>query len=183
MAAAFETGADVLPGAPAQNRQIALTAQALGEFALNPGVQGGIRYSTQFFDFLNPALRFVAPAQTVCNYATLLARNAQDHLEHQPGRDRHGPAVHRACRPDRLTPSARGSTPEQRERPLVRPGELGATPEASDNNFLHANPYPNTASPGQQPRECEAGNEPYLPEPGGDRQRARQPGHRDGRPD
>jgi hypothetical protein len=28
-------------------------------------------------------------------------------------------------------------------------------------NWLHANPYPNTASPGQ-PRECEAGNEPYL---------------------
>jgi hypothetical protein len=27
-------------------------------------------------------------------------------------------------------------------------------------NHLHTNPYPNTASPGQ-PRECEAGNEPY----------------------
>ena len=29
-------------------------------------------------------------------------------------------------------------------------------------NFLHANPYPNTASPGQHPRECEAGNENYV---------------------
>jgi hypothetical protein len=27
-------------------------------------------------------------------------------------------------------------------------------------NHLHSNPYPNTAAPGQ-PRECEAGNEPY----------------------
>ena len=27
-------------------------------------------------------------------------------------------------------------------------------------NFLHYNPYPNTASPGQE-RECEAGNEVY----------------------
>ena len=31
-----------------------------------------------------------------------------------------------------------------------------------DVNFLHVNPYPNTAAPGQHPRECEAGNEPYL---------------------
>ena len=28
-------------------------------------------------------------------------------------------------------------------------------------NFLHVNPYPNTAAPGQT-RECEAGNEPYF---------------------
>ena len=28
-------------------------------------------------------------------------------------------------------------------------------------NRLHANPYPNTASPGQT-KECEAGNETYL---------------------
>ena len=30
-----------------------------------------------------------------------------------------------------------------------------------DVNHLHANPYPNTASPGQT-KECEAGNERYL---------------------
>jgi hypothetical protein len=29
-------------------------------------------------------------------------------------------------------------------------------------NYLHSNPYPNTAAPGQ-PRECEAGNEPFDP--------------------
>ena len=29
------------------------------------------------------------------------------------------------------------------------------------SNYLHTNPYPNTAAPGQ-PRECEAGNEPFL---------------------
>jgi hypothetical protein len=32
----------------------------------------------------------------------------------------------------------------------------GPTPE----NHLRTNPYPNTAAPGQ-PRECEAGNEPF----------------------
>ena len=30
-----------------------------------------------------------------------------------------------------------------------------------DPNFLHVNPYPNTAVPGQT-KECEAGNEPFL---------------------
>ena len=29
------------------------------------------------------------------------------------------------------------------------------------DNHVHANNYPNTASPGQ-PKECEAGNEPFL---------------------
>ena len=35
----------------------------------------------------------------------------------------------------------------------------GGTP--TRDNYLHSNPYPNTASPGQ-PKECEAGNEPFL---------------------
>ena len=164
VAAAFETGADVLPGAPAQNRQVALTAQALGEFALNSGVQGGIRYSTQFFDFLNPALRFVAPAQTVCNYATLLARNAQDHLSITPD------GVGTAQRFIVMSAGEITGTTDPLEGINAPNSENGpsAAPAASDtgfpnNNWLHANPYPNTASPGQHPRECEAGNEPYIP--------------------
>ena len=46
--------------------------------------------------------------------------------------------------------------PEQRGRPV-----LGARDGPTLENHLHSNPYPNTAAPGQ-PRECEAGNEPYL---------------------
>jgi ABC-type transporter Mla subunit MlaD len=157
VAAAFETGADVLPGAPAMNRQVALTAQALGEFALNPGVKGGIRYSTQFFDFLNPALRFVGPAQTVCNYATLLARNAQDHLSISP--DGIGTAQRFIVMSGGQTDPFTGvSAPNSENGPSSAPA---SSVEPTLNNFLHANPYPNTASPGQ-PRECEAGNEPYI---------------------
>jgi virulence factor Mce-like protein len=158
VASAFETGADVLPGAPAMNRQVALTAQALGAFARNAGVRGGIRYSTQFFDFLNPALRFISPAQTVCNYATLLARNAQDHLSISP--DGIGTAqrfiVMSAGQTDNFTGI---NAPNSENGPSSAPA---SSVEATLNNFLHANPYPNTASPGQQPRECEAGNEPYI---------------------
>jgi hypothetical protein len=32
----------------------------------------------------------------------------------------------------------------------------------SEDSFLHSNPYPNTAAPGQL-KECEAGNEVYVP--------------------
>ena len=122
-------------------------------------MQGGIRRSTQFFDFLTPALRFVAPAQTVCNYATLLARNAQDLPEHRR-RGRHRPAVHRHV--GRTGDVLAGiNAPNSENGPSSGPGQP-ATGFAG-NNYLHANPYPNTASPGQT-RECEAGNETYIPD-------------------
>ncbi len=42
------------------------------------------------------------------------------------------------------------------------PSSAPANGGSSDaRNYLHSNPYPNTASPGQT-FECEAGNEPYA---------------------
>ncbi len=54
-----------------------------------------------------------------------------------------------------------------------------APPEGVDRNYLHYNPYPNTAAPGQERRV--RGRQRGLP-PGaaGDRQRPRQPGDRHG---
>ncbi len=133
----------MLPGAPELNRQVGLTAQTLGEFATDPGVRGGIRYSTQFFDFLNPTLRFVNPAQTVCNYATLLASNAQQHLNISP--DGVGTA-------QRFIVMSAGQTStgfnvaNSENGPSRRPANSFTDLQ---NNYLHANPYPNTASPGQ----------------------------------
>jgi virulence factor Mce-like protein len=162
IASAFETGARVLPGAPAQNRQLARTLQTLGAFATDPNVNGGVRRSTQFFDFLNPALRFVAPAQTVCNYATLLARNAQDTLSISP--DGIGTAQRFVVNSVGQTITGSGvitNAPNSENGPSSAPAN-SATNFSWQSNFLHANPYPNTASPGQHPRECEAGNEPYI---------------------
>ncbi|MEO7198188.1 MAG: hypothetical protein ABIZ50_06915, partial [Solirubrobacterales bacterium] len=48
--------------------------------------------------------------------------------------------------------------PNNEGSPASGPARGGGT---DTRNFLHVNPYPNTASPGQ-PRECEAGNEPYT---------------------
>ena len=47
--------------------------------------------------------------------------------------------------------------PNNEGGPSSAPGER---PVAEDN-YLHVNPYPNTASPGQT-KECEAGNEDYV---------------------
>jgi virulence factor Mce-like protein len=159
VASAFETGADVLPDSPRLNAQLAPTARTLESFAQNSGVQAGIRRSTQFFDLLTPALRFVAPAQTVCNYGTLLARNAQDHLS--IALDGIGTAQRFLVMAGGETQSFSGiNAPNSENGPSRRPAN-SLTNER--NNYLHANPYPNTAAPGQ-PRECEAGNEPYIPE-------------------
>jgi virulence factor Mce-like protein len=147
LASALETGANVLPGAPQLNEQLPPTAESLQSFAQDPGVQAGIRRSTQTFDFLTPTLRFVTPAQSVCNYATLLLRNSSDLLSIGDG----------IGTSQRFLVMSGGNGPNSENSPSSGPAHGG-----SSANFLHANPYPNTASPGQ-PRECEAGNEKYIP--------------------
>jgi hypothetical protein len=149
VASAFETGARVLPDAPRLNAQLPPTARTLEAFAEDTGVQAGIRRSTQLFDFLTPAIRFVGPAQTVCNYATLLARNAQDHLSVGDG----------IGNTQQFLVMSGGDGPNSENSPSSSPTTGGGLTGAA---WLHANPYPNTASPGQ-PRECEAGKEPYIP--------------------
>jgi len=147
LASALETGAEVLPGAPALNRQLPPTAQSLLAFSQNSAVNAGIRRSTQTFDFLTPTLRFVTPAQSVCNYGTLLLRNTSSLLSLG---DRNGTG-------SRFLVMSGGTGPNSENSPSSGPAHGG-----SPANFLHANPYPNTAAPGQ-PRECEAGNEKYVP--------------------
>jgi virulence factor Mce-like protein len=154
LASAFETGADVLPGSPRLNAQLPPTARTLETFALNPGVKAGVRRSTQFFSLLAPAARFIAPAQTVCNYATLLARNAQSLLSLGDG----------LATSQRFIVMSGGVGPNSEAGPSSAPAAGPPGSFGSENNWLHFNPYPNTASPGQSPRECEAGNEDYLPQ-------------------
>ena len=77
-----------------------------------------MRRSTQLFNFLAPTLRFMTPAQSVCNYATLLFRNASDLLSLGDGIGTW----------QRFTvfgrpgePNPPGVTREQREQPLLGP--------------------------------------------------------------
>ncbi len=146
IAAAFETGARVLPDAPSLNAQLAPTARSLAAFAHDAGVNGGIDRSTQLFGFLTPTLGFVTPAQTVCDYGTLLLRNGSSLLSVGDG----------VGTTQRFLVMSAGDGPNSENSPSSGPAHGG-----TESNFLHSNPYPYTASPGQ-PHVCAAGNEQYV---------------------
>jgi virulence factor Mce-like protein len=147
IASALETGADVLPGAPRLSVQLPPTTASLEGFAADPGVNAGVRRSTELAGLLTPTLRFDTPAQSVCNYVTILGRNASSLLSIGDG----------IGTSQRFLVMSAGDGPNSENSPSSGPAHGGTSA-----NFLHANPYPNTASPGQ-PRECEAGNEKYVP--------------------
>ena len=104
-----------------------------------------------------PTLDYLAPTQTVCNYVTLFFRNISSLLSEG---DQNGTW-------QRFIIVTTPQGPNNEGGPSSGPAN-GPTID----NHLHTNPYPNTAAPGQ-PRECEAGNEPYLRRAHRDRQRAR----------
>jgi hypothetical protein len=143
----------VLRATPQLNDQLPPTAAALHRFNDNGDVREGIGRVIDLSDSLGPPLEFIAPAQSVCNYATLLFRNAADSTSqgNPPGNWQRANALN--------SPSG----PNNEGGPSSAPANGGGGAEDPlQKNFLHVNPYPNTASAGQSPTECEAGNEPYV---------------------
>lgn len=140
-------GIKALRLSPGLNRQLDPTAQALLDFNNNPGVRGGIADLDDFFGETQPLLAHVAPAQSVCNYATLLFKNVASHLSFGDGIGTYQRFI--TLDPP-LGPNSEGT-----------PASAPAAGGGENANYLHSNPYPNTASPGQI-RECEAGNETYV---------------------
>jgi virulence factor Mce-like protein len=145
LADALTAGAKFLPETPAMNKQLEGTFRALQRFATDPLVPKGVNRLTHTFSSLNPTLAFLTPVQTQCNYVTLFLRNIASLLSvgDQNGTWQRFIIV--------TTPQGPNSETGPSSGPANGPTE---------DNHLHANSYPNTASPGQ-PTECEAGNEPY----------------------
>jgi phospholipid/cholesterol/gamma-HCH transport system substrate-binding protein len=143
-------GVKALALAPALNAQLDPTAQALLNLSNNAPARLGVQYLTQFNTTLGPPLSFITPAQSVCNYASILFSNAASLASYNDG-------------------VANGQRFIVLQPPLAEGSQTGPSSGPSNGqgglptNFLHYNPYPNTASPGQT-RECEAGNEGF---PGG----------------
>ncbi len=146
LADALEFGVTNLRRSPQLNERLAGVFLALENFATDPIVPRGIARLDDTVVSLDPTLRFLTPAQTVCNYATLWFRNVASHLSEG---DRNGTW-------QRFIIVATPQGPNNEGGPSAAPAN-----GPSEDNHLHANPYPNTAAPGQ-PRECEAGNEPYY---------------------
>ncbi|MBA3865223.1 MAG: MCE family protein [Solirubrobacterales bacterium] len=146
IAEALHAGIPVLNASPVLNNQLQPTAEALLTFQQSSGVFNGLELLTDTNQVLDPSLKFIVPAQTTCNYATLAFKflasanslgNGQGHwlnfISFQPA-----------------------------EGPNSEAGQASAPASGPGQNYLHFNPYPQTGAPGQ-PNVCEAGNEKYIP--------------------
>jgi virulence factor Mce-like protein len=148
LADALEIGTDTLAKTPAFNRDLADVFRALEDFATDPLVPRGIQRLGDTAATLRPTVHFITPAQTVCNYATLWFRNISSLLSVG---DANGTWQRFIILATPLGPNNEGG-------PSSAPANGGGpNPRA---NYLHSNPYPNTAAPGQT-HECEAGNEVF----------------------
>ena len=149
IAAALRAGIPALNRSPSLNAQLPPTADALLAFQQSTGVFNGLDLLIDTNELLGPAIRFIAPAQTTCNYLSLAFRNLANASSEDNGLGGWINAI--AFQP----PEGVNSEGGQASAPAN-----GSEARSNALNHLHSNPYPNTASPGQ-PKECEAGNERY----------------------
>jgi hypothetical protein len=154
---AFEAGAVNLREATALNSELASSAEAFAEFARNPVVSLGLEEFTHTLEVANPLLAGITPAQAYCNYITLALRNVASLGAENVGigtLDRAAIVLAPNGPNNEGYPSATYA-----HGPSVEKDFFG---HLVNNNFLHVNPYPNVAGPGQ-PKVCEAGNEVFIP--------------------
>jgi virulence factor Mce-like protein len=169
LARAFRVGTPALRRSPALNRRLTRTISTLERFGDDARVPSGLARLTTTVKTLRPTLAFLTPAQTTCNYATLLFRNIASATSES---DAVGSFLG-------VNPMALPLTPGSEGGPAAVPANGPPAPANATlsqksllrDSFLHSNPYPNTAAPGQ-PVECEAGNEGYQRGVNGENQQA-----------
>jgi ABC-type transporter Mla subunit MlaD len=151
IASALRTGIPVLNASPTLNAQLPPTADALLALQQAPGAFNGLDLLINTNELLAPAIRFIAPAQTTCNYLSVAFRN----LASAADDNGLGGWINAIAFQPADGPNSEGG-------PASAPANGGADSTGAEDplNHLHSNPYPNTAAPGQ-PKECEAGNEHY----------------------
>ena len=177
LASAFTKGIKGLEGSPAFNRRLSVYLRDLEAFATNPLVPIGFKDLVETVKALDPAISFITPAQTVCNYLSLFFRNAASLLSDG---DQNGTWLRFMVITTPVAPDG-GPAPNGEGGPSGQPANGGGRKiDNIDPNFLHVNPVPahrctraGARVRGRQ-RDVRAGQ-------AGDRERARQPGHRDRR--
>ncbi len=156
-------GTPVFKKSPAFNAQLATTLTAVERFATDPQVLLGVSSLTETTALLKPTLSFATPAQSVCNYLGILLRNGVEFTS-EGGTNGMTNRIMVIVPPGSLYDPANPGT----SVPLAPNNEgvsssaaaNGGPPGSDDTNYLHSNPYPFTAAPGQ-PKACMAGNETY----------------------
>jgi ABC-type transporter Mla subunit MlaD len=141
--AALRAGIPALNRSPAFFAQLTPTAEAVLDFQAEDGVFNGLELLTDTNEVLAPAIKHIAPAQTTCNYLSLVFRNLADAFSESNGNGNWLGAI--IFEPP--------SGPNAESAPSSAPAN---GPES--RNHLHFNPYPKTGQGGV----CEAGNERYT---------------------
>ena len=108
---------------PVLNAQLAPTADALLAFQQSPGVFNGLDLLIDTNELLGPAIRFIAPAQTTCNYLTLAFRNLANASDEDNGWATGSARSPSSRRKDRTT---RAAQPRLR-RTAAKPGQQRGT--------------------------------------------------------
>ncbi len=151
LADAFAIGTKNLPGTSALDARLLSLAKSLEAYSNNDTVTAGLNRLTLTASSLHAPLKFLTPSQTTCNYVTLFLRNISSLLSDPMG-------TGTTLRFDTVAiDDVLGGEAVPSQRVYLKPSQ-GAFVK---HGPLHANPYPNTAAPGQSPIECAAGNEPY----------------------
>lgn len=148
---AFALGGPALKESITLSERLRPTLTQLEKTASDPLVRLGVHDLTLGGSILDPLLAFLTPAQTVCNYGTLLLRNGASAQSV-------GDSVGTAGRFQIILPD---NGPNSEAGPAAAPANGGGPiPDTGGppTGYLRQNPYPNTAAPGQT-KECEAGNE------------------------
>jgi phospholipid/cholesterol/gamma-HCH transport system substrate-binding protein len=151
---AFTIGEPALRQSVTLNKRLKPVFASLERFADDPLVKLGVNDLTETARIANPLFAAIAPSQTVCNYWTLLFRNAASLLSEG---DTNGTGQRFMIVATPQGPNNEGSPSSG---PANGGGTSATTGAATRDNYLHSNPYPNTAAPGQT-QECEAGNESF----------------------
>lgn len=162
---AERAGIPALQRAPQLNGRLVATFNALGNFVQDPRTLPGLVLLTDTARLIEPTVAYIEPAQTRCNYLTLFFRNFENSLS---GSDAIGSmlAVNALPLPQlgfKLHNAEAGPSSGPADGPPASHFKHLPIIEESlvDDSFLHSNPYPDTAAPGQ-PAVCAAGNERYL---------------------
>jgi hypothetical protein len=162
LAPAEAAGLASLPRAPQLNGRLTAALQAIERFAYDSRTLPGLVLLSETAQLIEPTVAFIEPAQTQCNYLALFFRNLENSLSES---DQVGSMLRvLAMAPPQLPNSEAGpsSAPANGPPASAIPGLTAITKTLVDDSFLHSDPYPYTAAPGQ-PAGCEAGNESYRP--------------------
>ncbi|HVO55002.1 MAG TPA: MlaD family protein [Solirubrobacterales bacterium] len=152
IAESLHAGVPALNASPVLNNELQPTAEALLAFQQSTGVFNGLNLLIDTNKLLKPSLTFIVPAQTTCNYVTLLFHNLA-HANRQGNSQGKWLNFISGEMPDGVNAEL---------GPASAPANGEGSGKFAQGNYLHFNPFPQTGAPGQK-NGCEAGNEKYIP--------------------